>query len=146
MTRKYPLILSATRTPSGGFQGSLSSLTAPQLGAVVVKEAVRRAGIPDPADIHEVIMGNVVAAGLVGRRHPGASGRAYKELHRLENQSCVRVRGGRMKKHWICRYFKHKMEDILIKVNGMAGNVRVTSAKACKRCNYVIITYEVEFE
>lgn len=64
MTRKYPLILSATRTPSGGFQGSLSSLTAPQLGAVVVKEAVRRAGIPDPADIHEVIMGNVVAAGL----------------------------------------------------------------------------------
>lgn len=64
MTRKYPLILSATRTPSGSFQGSLSSLTAPQMGAVVVKEAVRRAGIPDPADIHEVIMGNVVAAGL----------------------------------------------------------------------------------
>ena len=64
MTRKYPLILSATRTPSGNFQGSLSSLTAPQLGALVVKEAVRRAGIPDPADIHEVIMGNVVAAGL----------------------------------------------------------------------------------
>ena len=64
MTRKYPLILSATRTPSGSFQGSLSSLTAPQMGAMVVKEAVRRAGIPDPADIHEVIMGNVVAAGL----------------------------------------------------------------------------------
>ena len=64
MTKKYPLILSATRTPSGSFQGSLSSLTATQLGAVVVKEAVRRAEIPDPADIHEVIMGNVVAAGL----------------------------------------------------------------------------------
>ena len=64
MAGKYPLILSATRTPSGSFQGSLSSLTAPQLGAVVVKEAVRRAGIPDPAQIHEVIMGNVVAAGL----------------------------------------------------------------------------------
>jgi acetyl-CoA C-acetyltransferase len=39
-------------------------LTAPQLGAKVVKEAVRRAGIPDPTEIHEVIMGNVVAAGL----------------------------------------------------------------------------------
>ena len=64
MTKKYPFILSATRTPSGGFQGSLSSLTAPELGAVVVKEAVRRAGIPDPTEIHEVIMGNVVAAGL----------------------------------------------------------------------------------
>ena len=48
----------------GDFQGFLSSLTAPQLGAVVVKEAVQWAGIPDPADIHEVIMGNVVAAGL----------------------------------------------------------------------------------
>lgn len=64
MTSKVPLILSATRTPSGSFQGSLSSMSAPQLGALVVKEAVRRAGIPDPADIHEVIMGNVVSAGL----------------------------------------------------------------------------------
>ena len=64
MTKEYPLILSATRTPSGNFQGSLSSFTATQLGALVVKEAVSRAGIPDPADIYEVIMGNVVAAGL----------------------------------------------------------------------------------
>jgi acetyl-CoA C-acetyltransferase len=39
-------------------------MTATQLGAVVVKEAVKRAAIPDPTDIHEVIMGNVVAAGL----------------------------------------------------------------------------------
>ncbi|MEE9599625.1 MAG: acetyl-CoA C-acetyltransferase, partial [Anaerolineales bacterium] len=43
---------------------SLSGFSAPQLGALVVKEAVHRAGIPDPADIHEVIMGNVVSAGL----------------------------------------------------------------------------------
>lgn len=61
---KNPLILSAARTPSGSFQGSLSSFTAPELGALVVKEAVRRAEIPDPAQIHEVIMGNVVGAGL----------------------------------------------------------------------------------
>jgi acetyl-CoA C-acetyltransferase len=64
MTGKHALILSAVRTPSGGFQGSLSSFTATQLGALVVKEAVKRAGIPDPADIDEVIMGNVVSAGL----------------------------------------------------------------------------------
>ena len=64
MAGKQTLILSAVRTPSGGFQGSLSSFTAPQLGALVVKEAVKRAGIPDPADIYEVIMGNVVSAGL----------------------------------------------------------------------------------
>jgi acetyl-CoA C-acetyltransferase len=64
MTRNIPLILSAVRTPSGSFQGSLSSFTATELGALVVKEAVRRAGIPNPADIQEVIMGNVVSAGL----------------------------------------------------------------------------------
>ena len=64
MTGKHALILSAVRTPSGGFQGSLSSFTATQLGALVVKEAVKRASIPDPADIDEVIMGNVVSAGL----------------------------------------------------------------------------------
>jgi len=61
---KHPLILSAVRTPSGNFQGSLSGFTATQLGALVVKEAVKRAGIPDPEGIQEVIMGNVVSAGL----------------------------------------------------------------------------------
>jgi acetyl-CoA C-acetyltransferase len=64
MSINNPVILSAVRTPSGSFQGSLSGYTAPQLGALVVKEAVRRASIPDPEDIHEVIMGNVVSAGL----------------------------------------------------------------------------------
>lgn len=58
------VILSATRTPSGGFQGSLSSIPAPKLGAIVVQEAVRRAGITNPEDIDEVLMGNVVSAGL----------------------------------------------------------------------------------
>jgi len=59
-----PVILSAARTPSGRFQGSLSGIPAPELGAVVVKAAVERAGIEDPADIDEVLMGNVVSAGL----------------------------------------------------------------------------------
>ncbi|MBX7185301.1 MAG: acetyl-CoA C-acetyltransferase [Vicinamibacteria bacterium] len=57
------VIVSAVRTPTGKFLGGFKSFTAPQLGALVVKEAVRRAGI-DPADVDEVIMGNVVSAGL----------------------------------------------------------------------------------
>ncbi|HLC02409.1 MAG TPA: thiolase family protein [Anaerolineales bacterium] len=61
---KEPVILSAVRTPMGKFQGALSSLTATQLGAVVVRAAVDRARIPDTRDIDEVLMGNVVSAGL----------------------------------------------------------------------------------
>ncbi|MEO8361378.1 MAG: acetyl-CoA C-acetyltransferase [Vicinamibacteria bacterium] len=57
------VIVSAVRTPTGKFLGGLKSFTATQLGAMVVKEAVKRAGI-DPADVDEVIMGNVVSAGL----------------------------------------------------------------------------------
>ena len=58
------VILSAVRTPSGSFQGGFNSLTAVDLGAWVVRAAVERASIPSPADIKEVIMGNVVSAGL----------------------------------------------------------------------------------
>src|SRR6201996_742943 len=58
-----PVILSAVRTPVGKFQGGLSSFTAPELGAKVVAESVRRAGI-DPGRVDEAIMGNVVQAGL----------------------------------------------------------------------------------
>jgi acetyl-CoA C-acetyltransferase len=61
---KEAVILSAVRTPSGSFQGGFNSMTAVDLGAWVVKAAVQRAGIPDQADIDEVIMGNVVSAGL----------------------------------------------------------------------------------
>jgi len=57
------VIISGCRTPVGKFQGSLSSFTAPQLGAMVVREAVKRAGV-DPGHIDECIMGNVVSAGL----------------------------------------------------------------------------------
>src|SRR5437588_9095025 len=57
------VIISGCRTPVGKFQGSLSDFTAPQLGAMVVREAVKRAGI-DPAQVDECIMGNVVSAGL----------------------------------------------------------------------------------
>ena len=57
------VILSAARTPIGKFQGALASLPATQLGAIAVKAAVERAGIK-AEDIEEVIMGNVVSAGL----------------------------------------------------------------------------------
>jgi len=57
------VIISACRTAVGKFQGNLSDFTAPQLGAIVVREAVKRAGI-DPAQVDECIMGNVVSAGL----------------------------------------------------------------------------------
>jgi len=60
---KNVVIVSAVRTPIGSFQGSLSSLTAPQLGAVAIKEAVKRAGIK-PEDVSEVIMGNVLPAAV----------------------------------------------------------------------------------
>jgi len=60
---KDVVIASGTRTASGRFLGGLSSLSAADLGAVVIREAVKRAGI-DPKDVDEVIMGNVVQAGL----------------------------------------------------------------------------------
>ncbi|MFZ0024010.1 thiolase family protein [Acinetobacter sp.] len=57
------VIVEAVRTAMGGFQGSLSSCTAPDLGAVVIKEVVARAGLV-ANDIDEVIMGCVLPAGL----------------------------------------------------------------------------------
>lgn len=57
-----PVILSACRTPIGKYLGGLSSFTAPQLGAIVIREAVKRAGI-DLAAIDDVIMGHVLQGG-----------------------------------------------------------------------------------
>ena len=57
------VIISAARTPTGKFQGLLKGFSATDLGAIAVKEAVRRAGIA-PENIDEVIMGCVVQAGL----------------------------------------------------------------------------------
>ena len=56
------VIVSACRTPMGRFLGNLSPLLAPDLGAVAIAEAVKRAGI-DPDLVDEVLMGNVVPAG-----------------------------------------------------------------------------------
>ncbi len=57
------VIVSAARTPMGGFQGELAGLTGPQLGAVAIKAAVERAGIA-PEQVEEVLMGCVLPAGV----------------------------------------------------------------------------------
>src|SRR5215510_10239062 len=57
------VILSAVRTPIGKFQGTLKPVTATQLGSIAVRAAVERAGL-SPGQIDEVIMGNVISAGL----------------------------------------------------------------------------------
>ena len=59
---RQAVIVSAVRTPTGKFLGALKSFVAPELGAMVVRESIRRAGI-DPAIVDECIMGNVVSAG-----------------------------------------------------------------------------------
>jgi acetyl-CoA C-acetyltransferase len=59
----HVVISSYARTPIGGFGGALAALSAPQLGAVAIREAVRRAGIPEAA-VDEIMMGCVLAAGL----------------------------------------------------------------------------------
>ncbi len=61
-TSRSPVIVSATRTPIGRFLGGLSPLPAPQLGAIAIREAVRRAGI-DGTAVEEAIMGIVVQGG-----------------------------------------------------------------------------------
>ena len=60
----------AARTAMGGFQGELSGLAAPQLGAVAIRAALERAGVTG-ADIDETLMGNVLPAGL-GRTDPSS--------------------------------------------------------------------------
>src|ERR687895_1342539 len=60
---RQSVIVSAVRTPTGKFLGELKAFTAPQLGAMVVGAAVKRAGI-EPALVDECIMGNVIQAGI----------------------------------------------------------------------------------
>ncbi|MGD9563912.1 MAG: acetyl-CoA C-acetyltransferase [Pyrinomonadaceae bacterium] len=63
MSDNKAVIISAARTPTGKFQGALKGFTAPELGAIAIKEAVKRAGV-DPTKVDEVIMGCVVQAGI----------------------------------------------------------------------------------
>ncbi len=63
MQKREVVIVGAARTPIGAFLGSLSSLTAPKLGAVAIKAALQRAGV-EPSAVDEVFMGNVLQAGV----------------------------------------------------------------------------------
>lgn len=63
MSNDAIVIVNGARTPMGGFQGALAPATAPQLGAVAIREAIQRAGL-EASDIQEVIMGCVLPAGL----------------------------------------------------------------------------------
>src|SRR2546430_17119581 len=56
-------LVGAARTPIGSFGGALASLSAPELGAAALRAAIERAGV-SPATVEQVIMGNVIAAGL----------------------------------------------------------------------------------
>ncbi|MBD3642359.1 MAG: acetyl-CoA C-acetyltransferase, partial [Marinobacter sp.] len=56
MSSDNVVIVSGVRTPMGGFMGSLADVSAPELGALTIAEAVKRAGL-QPADVQEVIMG-----------------------------------------------------------------------------------------
>ncbi len=60
---RQPVIVSATRTPVGKFGGAMKDLSATKIGAIAVREAVRRSGM-EPKEIEECIMGNVLPAGL----------------------------------------------------------------------------------
>ncbi len=74
------VIVSGVRTAQGKFAGALKGFSAPQLGSIVIKEVVKRAGIK-PKDVDEVIMGNVVSAGLgqnVARQAAIAAGLPYE--------------------------------------------------------------------
>jgi acetyl-CoA C-acetyltransferase len=74
------VIVAALRTAQGKFDGTLKGFSAPQLGGIVIKEAVKKTGI-QPAEINEVIMGNVVSAGLgqnVARQAAIAAGLPYE--------------------------------------------------------------------
>src|SRR5947209_11083203 len=83
-----PVILSACRTPIGKYLGGLSPLPAPRLGALVIREAVRRAGIEDGA-IEGAIVGNVLQGG-VGQEHFAQK----KILNRTASQPCDdRIKG-----------------------------------------------------
>ncbi len=61
--KREAVIISAVRTPTGKFQGALKDFSAPELGAMVVRESVRRAGVK-VEEVDEVIMGNVIQAGV----------------------------------------------------------------------------------
>ena len=92
---EQPVILNAVRTPIGKFQGGLASFAATELGAKVVAEAVRRAGI-EPQQVDEIVMGNVVSAGL-GQNPARQAGLRGGLHHRVAAMTVNKVCGSGLK-------------------------------------------------
>ncbi|WP_129713915.1 acetyl-CoA C-acyltransferase [Pedobacter sp. SYP-B3415] len=91
---KDVVIVAALRTPIGSFGGSLSSLSASQLGGIVIKAAIEKAGI-DPAEIGEVYMGNVLSANL--GQAPATQAAKFAGLHDLPATTINKVCASGMK-------------------------------------------------
>src|SRR5690606_39672939 len=87
MSSDYVVIVDGARTPMGGFQGSLSSVSAVDLGTIAIAEAVKRANL-QPEDIQEVIMGCVLPAGL--KQGPARQAMLDRKSTRL-NSSHVKI-------------------------------------------------------
>jgi acetyl-CoA C-acetyltransferase len=92
---RQPVLIAAVRTPIGKFQGALSALSAVELGAIAVREAVRRAGI-EPGQVDEIIMGNVVSAGL-GQNPARQAGLRGGLDHRVAAMTINKVCGSGLK-------------------------------------------------
>ncbi|HUI43081.1 MAG TPA: acetyl-CoA C-acetyltransferase [Terriglobia bacterium] len=92
---REPVIVSAVRTPIGKFLGSLTPLSAVDLGACVVAEAVKRAGI-EPEQVDEIIMGNVISAGL-GQNPARQAGLKGGLDHRVAAMTINKVCGSGLK-------------------------------------------------
>ncbi len=92
---RQPVLIAAVRTPIGKFQGALSALSALELGAIAVREAVRRAGI-EPGQVDEIIMGNVVSAGL-GQNPARQAGLRGGLDHRVAAMTINKVCGSGLK-------------------------------------------------
>src|SRR6204780_39047 len=93
------LIISGCRTAVGKFQGSLSDFRAPQLGAIVVREAVKRAGV-EVTEIDECIMGSVISAGL--GQNPARQAAIYGGLSSATGAMTInKVCGSGLKAGWL---------------------------------------------
>ena len=89
------VIAGAARTPIGAFGGTLKDVPARQLGAICIREALQRAGV-DPATVDEVVMGNVLQAGLgqnVARQMAMDAG-VPKKLSQIRSHSEERISTG----------------------------------------------------
>ena len=94
------VIVGAARTPIGAFQGALSSLTAPQLGAIAIKAALERAGVP-PEKVDEVFMGCVLQAGVgqaPARQAAIFAGIPHGPRHHAEQGLRLRPQGGHLRR------------------------------------------------